>query len=352
MVDLELLARLSNAFSPSGFEDEVRDLLRVEFEKYADEVFVDRLGNLIGILHGDRGLPRIMVSAHMDEVGFIVTNISDRGFIYFHNLGGVVNQIIPGQMVRVRGVGGDVFGVVGCTPPHITPPERRDKVPPLEDMYIDVGAVGFDEVKARGVDVGCPIVFHCEFRDLGLGYILGKAFDDRIGCLILVEALRRLKGCGLNLAFVATVQEEVGLRGARTAGWVVEPDYAIAVEGTFAADTPDVKVYQVPAYLKRGPVLTIVDAGMIAHPRVLKLILKVAVENGIPYQFKRVPSGSTDAAAVHLLRGGVPSGVIAVPCRYIHGSSAIAHVGDVEATLNLVLKSVEALSVEGGGKNF
>ncbi|MEM3616126.1 MAG: M42 family metallopeptidase [Candidatus Methanomethylicia archaeon] len=345
MVDLNILSKLSNAFGPPGFEDEVREFLKHEFERSADEVRVDGLGNLYGFLHGREGSPKIMLAAHMDEVGFLVTNVTEKGFIYFHNLGGVVAQIIPGQIVRVRGRSGDVFGVVGSTPPHITPPERRDKVPSMEDMYIDVGATSIDEVKARGLDIGCPAVFHTEFRDIGLGYVFGKAFDDRVGCTILVEVLKRLKGCGFNVVCVATVQEEVGLRGARTAAWVVDPDYAIALEGTFAADTPDVKAHQIPAFLKRGPVLTIADSGMIAHPKVLKLILDSAEKNNIPYQFKRVPSGSTDAAAIHLTRGGVPSGVIAVPCRYIHGSTAIAHVSDIEAALNLVIKSVEGLSV-------
>ncbi|MEM1550029.1 MAG: M42 family metallopeptidase [Candidatus Methanomethylicia archaeon] len=345
MVNLDYLAKLSNAFGPPGFEDEVRDLLKMEFEKFADEVKVDRLGNLIGYLHGDSSLPKIMIAAHMDEVGFLITNVSDKGFLYFHPLGGVVAQIIPGQIIKIKGRSGFVYGVVGSTPPHITPPERRDKVPPIEDMYIDVGATSIDEVKARGLDIGCPAVFHTEFRDLGLGYIFGKAFDDRIGCLILVELLQKLKNSRFNVVFVATVQEEVGLRGARTAAWIVEPDYAIAIEGTFAADTPDVKSHQIPAFLKRGPVLTIADAGMIAHPKVLKVLMETADRNNIPYQFKRVPSGSTDAAAIHLTRGGVPSGVIAVPCRYIHGSSAIAHVDDIKASINLALKCIEGLSV-------
>lgn len=344
MIDLEFLTKLSNAFGPPGFEDEVRDLLKIEFEKFADEVKVDNLGNLIGYIHGSEELPKIMVTAHMDEVGFLITNISDKGFLYFHLLGGIVAQIIPGQIVKVKGKSGYVFGIVGSTPPHITPLERRDKVPPLEDMYIDVGAVNLDEVKSKGLDVGCPAVFHVEFMNLGLGYIMGKAFDDRIGCFILVELLKKLKDSRFNVVVVATVQEEVGLRGARTAAWIVNPDYAIAIEGTFAADTPDVKSHQIPSYLKRGPVLTIADAGMIAHPKVLKVLLETAEKNSIPYQFKRVPSGSTDAAAIHLTRGGVPSGVIAVPCRYIHGSAAIANVNDIEATLNLALKSIENLS--------
>jgi endoglucanase len=344
MINLKLLEKLSNAYGPPGHEEEVRMIMEEELKGIVGKVQVDVMGNLIAEKQGAMGKPKIMITAHMDEVGFIITNISEKGFLNFHPMGGVVPTIIPGQTMRIRGEGGEAIGIVGSTPPHITPPEKRDKIPPIEEMYIDIGATSQEEVKARGIDVGATAIFHTQYRELGLGYIMGKAFDDRVGCLILVEVMKKLMETEANITAVATVQEEVGLRGARTAAWTVNPDYAIAIEGTFAADTPEVKPTQIPAKLKGGPVITIADAGMITHPKILKTIVKTAEEAKIPYQFKKIPSGSTDAAAIHLTRSGIPSGAIAVPCRYIHGPAAITHISDIEATINLIVKVILKLS--------
>ena len=341
-MDVGLLRRLSEAYGPPGYEEEVRELLRGELEDHADEVEVDRLGNIF--FHHRGGGPLVMLAAHMDEVGILITHIEEEGFLRFHPLGGIAERILPGQRFRLRGRRGELRGVVGTKPPHIMKEEERKKVVPLEDLFIDVGAKSREEALERGCHVGMTGVFDTAFTELGDGYLMGKAFDDRAGCTVLVEAFKRLCEMDVNIAAVGTVQEEVGLRGARTAAWQLEPDYALALEGTFAADVPGSKPHQMSARLKRGPVITIVDRATITHPKVLRTLIEAAEAEGIPYQFKEMPMGGTDAGAIHLSKGGVPSGTVAVPCRYIHGPAAIAHREDFENTIRLVEAFVKNIS--------
>jgi endoglucanase len=343
-MDTELLERLSNSFGPPGFEDEPREILKEALEDDVDEVKVDRLGNIFFRLRGDEERPLVMLAAHTDEVALLITHIDEDGFLRFHTLGGIPEREMPGQRFLFKGREGMIKGIIGTKPPHIMKEEEKKKVVPMEDLFIDVGANSREEAEAKGCHIGMTGVFDVEFTKLGDGFIRGKAFDDRVGCVVMTETLRRLKGTGVNVVGVGTVQEEVGLRGARTAAWQIYPEYGIALEGTFAADVPGSAPHQRSTSVGKGPVITIADRSVIAHPRIVKTMLEVAEEEGIPNQFKKVPRGGTDAGAIHLVKGGVPSGTLSCPCRYIHGPSAITHVEDIENAIKLLTAFIRRIS--------
>ena len=338
-----LLQRLSNAYGPPGSEDEVREILKAELEEYADETSVDKLGNIMFWHRGKKGNPLIMLAAHMDEVGFLVRHIEDQGYLRIHTWG-VVPNLLPGQRLLFRGKRGDLKGVVGTKPPHIMSEEEKKKPVILDDLFVDIGTCTREEAEKRGAFVGMTGVFDVEYIDLGEGYIRGKVLDDRAGCFVMAEVFKNMKDSPYNIVAVGTVQEEVGLRGSKTAAYQVDPDYGVAIEGTFAVDMPGMAPHMIPAALKKGPVVTIADSSVIAHPTVLKTIIEAAEAGKIPYQFKKIPSGGTDAGSIHLTKGGIPSGTIAVPCRYIHGPASITSTEDIENTIRLVKAFVERLS--------
>jgi endoglucanase len=343
-MEIDLLRRLSNAFGPPGAEEEPREMLREELEDSADEILVDQLGNILLHKRGEEGYPRIMLAAHMDEVALLVTHIEDSGFLRFHTLGGITPHVMPGQRIIFRGRQRPIKGIIGSKPPHIMTEDERKRLFPIEELFVDIGAGSLKEAEEKGCHIGMMGVFEVEFTELGGGYIRGKALDDRAGCAAMAKAFKALKGTPFNLVAVGTIQEEVGLRGARTAAWQAEPDYALAVEGTFASDVPGSKPHEVSARLGGGPVITIADSSIIVHPKVLRTLIEAAEDEDIPYQFKKVPSGGTDAGAIHLTRAGIPSGVVAIPCRYIHGPASVAHVDDIENTARLIEAFIRRVS--------
>jgi len=344
--EIRLLEKLSNAFGPSGSEDDVADLLKKELEAYADETHVDKLGNVLFYHNGKEGSPKIMLAAHMDEIGFIVTFVEETGFLRFDTIGGITNIIMPGQRVLLRGDKGYLKGIIGTKPPHLMTVEELGKIIPKEDLFIDVGADSIGQAKEKGVDVGTMGVFDVDFADLGDGYYRGKSFDDRAGCTVLAEVFKALKDSSYNVVAVGSVQEELGIRGAKTAAWQVDPDFGLALEGTFVSDVPATRPDRVSSKIKGGPVVTIMDRSSFTHPHVLKTLIKVGREKSIPFQFKQVPVGGTDAGAIHLTKAGVPSGTVAVPCRYIHGPASILHVDDLRNTTRLVTEFVHAISAK------
>lgn len=341
--EIQLLENLSNAFGPSGNEEDVAKILRGELDSYADETIIDKLGNMIFYHEGKRDYPKIMLSAHMDEVGFIVTFIEEGGFLRFDTLGGITNNVMPGQRLLLKGEKGYLKGVVGTKPPHIMTPEEQNKIIPKEDLFIDIGADNASQAIRKGADVGTLGVFDVEFANLGEGYFRGKALDDRAGCVVLAEAFKALKDSPCNVVAVGTVQEELGIRGARTAAWQVNPDYGLALEGTFVADVPGTRPDRVSSKIKGGPVLTIMDRTVLTHPTVLKTLIESGKRKAIPFQFKKVMVGGTDAGAIHLTKAGVPSGTVAVPCRYIHGPVSIVHIDDLRNTVKLVVEFVRTM---------
>ncbi len=338
MESVEVLRALSEAFGPSGFEDEVRGQIRQMVEPLVDEVAVDTLGNLIATKRGS-GDRTLMLDAHMDEIGFMVTWVEDGGFLRFTTIGGWDARIVPAHAVTIRTDHGTyVRGMIGTAPPHILRPEDRDKPFKIEDLFIDVGARSAEEVTAMGIRIGSPAVISYGFQRLGEDVVMGKAFDDRAGCAVVVRALEALRDETTAVTVVAafTVQEEVGLRGAQTAAYHIDPDIAIALEGTIAADMPGVPAARQPTRQGQGPSIRIMDSGMIGMPRVIRALAETAEQESIRFQYQVPAPGGTDAGAIHRSRAGVLAGAVSLPCRYIHSPYATLRLSDLEEAVRLI----------------
>lgn len=345
MKSIALLRELSDAFGVSGFEDEVRARIEARIRPLVDDVFVDPLGNLIATRGGsdDRVL---MLDAHMDEVGFMVKWIDDRGFLRLTTLGGWDERIIPGHRVEIRTRSGEVrHGVIGAAPPHILSPEDQKKPIPLEKLFVDVGATSRQEVADLGIRIGDPMTIHYPFLEIADGYVTGKAFDDRAGCAVLIETAERLskEDLPMKTVFCFAFGEEVGLRGAKTAAFRIEPDLALALEGTIGADTPGIDEESQPTRLGRGPAISVADRSIIVSPKVVRALEAAAEAEQIPYQYKLPTYGGSDAGAIHLTRGGVPTGIVSVPCRFIHSPISTLRLNDYENTVRLVTRFVRDL---------
>ena len=331
---IDLLRKLSEAYGPPGYEDEVRQIMIKELEKVADEVYVDNLGNVIAVHKGNN--PKIMLAAHMDEVALLITHIDKNGFLRFHVLGGIDPRVLYSQEVVIKTENEAVHGYIGAKPPHLLKPEERKKVPDIDQLFIDIGASSKEEVEKLGVSVGSTATFVPRFKELKNNRVMGKAFDDRAGCTALIEVMRKIRNSPCTVYGVATVQEEVGLRGARTATWQVEPDIGLAIEGTTASDTPGTPEHLTSTKVGWGPAITIADKSMVTHPKILRRLIEIAKKNNIPFQFKRTVSGGTDAGSIHLTKKGIPAGVVSVPCRYIHSPLSILDLNDLENAIRLV----------------
>ncbi len=337
------LEKLSNAFGPPGYETEPRMILIEELQDYADEVKTDKLGNVFFTHRGDEKAPIIMLAAHTDEVAVLITDIDDNGFLRFHPWG-IVDSVLPGQRMMLNGKKGKLYGILGTKPPHVLSEAERKAAIPADELFIDIGADNREMAEEKGAYIGMTGVFDVQFKDIGDGYLWGKAFDDRVGCYVMAEVFKWVKDKPYNLVAVGTVQEEVGLRGSKTAAWQVDPDYGLALENTFAVDMPGVPAHKQSAGLHKGPVVTIADRSVIAHPKVLGSIIEAAEAEKMPYQYKKIPSGGTDAGSIHLTKAGIPSGTIANPCRYIHGPCGITTEEDIENTVALVKAFIKRIS--------
>ncbi|MEM1576220.1 MAG: M42 family metallopeptidase [Archaeoglobaceae archaeon] len=339
---IELIKKLSNAHGISGFEDELREIIKAEVERFADEVRVDSMGNLIASRNGSE--LEMMISAHMDEIGFVVKQIDDKGFIRFAPIGGWFSQIALAQRVILYGKK-KVHGVIGCKPPHLMKDEERKKAIEISDMFIDVGAKNKEEVFNLGINVGTPIALDREVAMLANNRITGKAFDNRVGLAVAIEAFRKSKSRA-TIQFVATVQEEVGLKGAKTSAFSIEPDVAIAVDSCVSADFPGSESAHMDIGLGRGPVITVVDAsgrGLIVSQTVLRWLKETAEKYRIPYQLEVAEGGTTDASAINLTKSGIPAGVISIPARYIHSPVEVVDLIDVENAVELVVRATETV---------
>lgn len=319
----ELIKKLTETYGPSGHEEAVREVIRAEVAPLADEVRVDTLGNLIAVKKGKGGGKKIMLAAHMDEIGVMISYVDEKGFLRVQPIGGLDLATLAGGRIQFAD------GATG-----VLAPEKRDeyrKEPELSKLFIDVGATSHDEARDR---LGQAAVFVRPFVDMGKR-IVAKAFDDRIGCAVLIELLRRLDATPHEIYFVFSVQEEVGLRGARTGAYGLEPEVGIAVDITAAADTPEAP--KLAMKLGEGPCIKVMDSGMLSHPGVKSLLIETAEANEIPYQLEVLPRGSTDAAAMQLARGGVAAGCVSLACRYYHTPSEMLDVDDVENAVRLLL---------------
>ena len=336
----KLFQELTEVSGVPGYEGEVRAVIRRHLQPVAD-IQTDKLGSIIGVKRGESDSPRVMLAGHMDEVGFMVSLITDDGFIRFVPLGGWWNQVMLAQRVVVKTSAGDVFGLLGAKPPHLLEPEEAKKLVEKKDMYIDIGASSADEVKKCGVRLGDPIIPICPFTVLGTGKTyMGKAWDDRLGCALFIEALTRLQGqAHPNTVYgVGTVQEEVGCRGAKTSVHNINPDVAIILEVDIAGDVPGIKPEESAIKLGKGPSLLLYDARMIPNLRLRDLVISIAEENKIPLQFSAMRGGATDGSMIHLHNEGVPTVVIGVPTRHIHSHAGILHRDDYDHALDLLVK--------------
>ncbi|SEA47150.1 endoglucanase [Thalassobacillus cyri] len=322
-----------------GNEHLVRQFMKSELEKYADEIIQDGLGGVFGVKKGEG--PKVMVAGHMDEVGFMVTQITKNGMIRFQTLGGWWNQVMLAQRVQVITDNGPVTGVIGSIPPHNLTPEQRKKPMEVKNMLIDIGADDEEDVKRIGVKPGQQIVPICPFTPMANEKkILAKAWDNRYGCGLAVELMKELKGENTpnQLFSGATVQEEVGLRGAQTAANMIQPDIFYALDASPANDmSGDDKEF---GQLGKGALLRIFDRSMVTHRGIRDFILDTAESNDIPYQYF-ISQGGTDAGRVHISNDGVPSAVVGICSRYIHTSSSIIHVDDYAAAKELLVKLVK-----------
>jgi putative aminopeptidase FrvX len=335
------LEKLSNACGVTGRENKVRDLLGEMLKPYTDEIQIDRMENIIASKKGKPNAPKIMLAAHMDEVGLMVKTITKDGFLQFSKLGGIDDRILAAQRVVVYTKKDAYPGIVGSKPPHIQKEEERKKIMAYDDLFIDVGAESKEDAQSMGIAIGDIIAFEVQYTKLSKENVMGKAFDNRAGCAAMVETMKLLKDVDCTVYAVGTVQEEVGLRGAGTAAFSVDPDLALALDVTIAGDVPGVREYDTSVKMGKGPSLTVSDSGVITHPKIMRWILDTAAEENIPIQLESGLLGSTDAARISLTRQGIPSGTISIPTRYIHSPAGILNLIDLENTAKLAAAAIQ-----------
>lgn len=341
---LNMFKELTEAPGAPGNEGPVRKIMARYLEPYADELYTDHLGSLIA-RQGNHG-PKILVAGHLDEVAFMVTRITDEGFIKFQPLGGWWEQVMLAQRVTIHTKQGEIIGVIGSKPPHILSPEARKKPIEIKEMFIDIGAVNKEEAESFGVRPGDPIIPVSPFTVLkNPKMMMAKAWDNRVGCAIVIDVLKQLKQEDHpNTVFgIGTVQEEVGLRGAQTSVNTIKPDIAFAVDVGIAGDTPGVTDDEAASKMGEGPQLLLYDASMVPHTGLRDFVIDLAEEEKIPLQFEVMPRGGTDAGRFHLNEKGVPSLVIGIATRYIHSHASILHRDDYDKTVELLVKVIKRL---------
>ncbi|MFL0571304.1 M42 family metallopeptidase [Priestia megaterium] len=339
---LSLFKTLTELPGAAGNEHQVRSFMRSQIEPLVDEVIQDGLGSLFGVRYNEEKGPKVMVAGHMDEVGFMVTSVTDKGMLRFQTLGGWWSQVLLAQRVHVVTKKGPITGVIASIPPHLLEESQRNKPMAIKNMMIDVGADSKQEVAEMGIRPGDQIVPICPFTPMANEKkILAKAWDNRYGCGLAIELLKEVKNEKLpNILYSgATVQEEVGLRGAQSAANMIKPDLFYALDASPANDTSGDK--NAFGQLGKGVLLRIFDRTMVTHRGMREFILDTAETNSIPYQYFVSPGG-TDAGRVHTSNNGVPSAVIGVCSRYIHTHASMIHVDDYAAAKELLVKLVRS----------
>ena len=334
--------KLSSLIGVSGYEEDVSNFIlnEIETKELADKAWIDALGNVLAIKEGEDQNNRILLDAHIDEVGLMVSHIEKKGFLRFVLIGGWDTRILLGQSVILKSSSGQIFhGIIGSTPPHLTTVEERKKQVQSSDMYIDIGMTSEDDVLKHNVSVGTIGTLFSPFVEFPNGMVRGKAFDDRTGCNVILHIMKLLKSNSQikeTVLFNFAVQEEVGRKGAIIGAYNLKPSMAIAIENTTAADVPGVRESEIPAKIGEGPAITIADRALISHPKVNERIFRNGDLENIPYQIKKPIYGRTDAGMIQVSRRGVPSSVISVPCRYIHSPTSLLKVKDIYDTVRLV----------------
>jgi tetrahedral aminopeptidase len=330
--EYDLLKRLTETCGVPGYEDRVREVVREELTPHVDEIRTDAMGNVIGTLEGNSDYS-VVVAAHMDEIGFMVTHVDDDGFLAVDPLGGFDPRVLKAQRVTVHTQSGDLSGVIGSPPPHTLDEEEQERTPKTEDVRIDLG-LDAEDVEER-VSLGDLVTMDQGTEIVG-DHVTGKAIDNRVSVFALIEAARRIESPAVTVHFAATVQEEVGLRGAHALGVDLDPDLAIALDTTVANDVPGFEKREYVTELGEGAAIKLKDSSVITSPKVHKRLTEVAEERGISHQFEVLPAGGTDTAGFQTSAGAKPVGAISIPTRYLHTVTESAHVEDIEATIGLL----------------
>jgi tetrahedral aminopeptidase len=334
------LKQLSEAIGISGAEDQVRALVLGAVRGHVDEARIDALGNVIVCKRGGQpGSMPVLLGAHMDEIGLMVVGHDGEGYLRVRPVGGIDTRLLPGVLLQVGPE--RIAGVIGLKPVHLLEDDEEERIPRIEQLAVDIGAKSKEEA-AKLAPLGTLCAFGTCYRELG-PTVSGKAFDDRAGCAVLIELLLS-EPFPCDLYGVFTVQEEVGLRGARVAAFAVEPACAFVLEGTIADDLPKDKESSPTTMLGKGPAITVMDRSFIADRRLVQLLTGTGDALGIPYQIKQPGIGGTDAGAIHAVREGVPSVAVAVPCRYIHSPVSMLNLDDFNHTVRLMSESLARLS--------
>ncbi len=350
MKNIDLLKKYTDAAAPSGFEKEAYAVMEEHVKDYCDELSKDNLGSLISVKKSNENDPKVMIAGHLDEIGFMITKIDDNGYLYFTTLGGWWSQVMLAQRMDVVSRDGKRHvGIIGAKPVHSLAPEERTKPVDMKNMFIDLGVKNKEEVEKLGIEIGDFVVPHCEFKQMGNEkYLLAKAWDNRIGCYIAAEVLIRLhkEKLNVNLYAVGTVQEEVGCRGGTTTANIVNPDIGFALDVGMAGDYPGTEADHFPGKLGDGPLVTLFDAGMIAHQGLKNFVVDVAKEKSIDFQFAGLKGGGTDGGPMHKAHDGAPTLYIGLATRYIHSNVGIIHYDDIENAIVLLVETIKKLDKE------
>lgn len=334
-----LLKKLTEACGGPGQEYEIRNVIREEVTPLVDEVYTDAIGNLITIKNGTKSGPKVMLAAHMDEVSLMIVSIENSGLLKFRPVGGIDPRVLIAKSVVIGP--NKVPGVIGSKPIHLQSPGERNKPFSLNELFIDIGATKKEQAEQL-VNIGDHAYFTTEYAEIGADKIKAKAFDDRVGCALLIESLK--DSYSFPLYGVFTVQEEVGLRGAGVATHQIEPDLALVLEGTTASDVPEIDEHQHATSVGKGPCLTFMDRSVIPDPKLVTKLMQLAEKHNIPVQYRRNTAGGTDAGKIQATRRGTRVAVLAVPTRYIHSPVSVISKKDYQNALKLIkafLKSIE-----------
>lgn len=340
-MNLDLLRELCETPGPPGREDKIREIVRREIGPMCESTEVDNIGNLIGRKKGQGG-PKLMISGHMDEIAFAVTHIDDDGFIRFTTLGGFDPKTLTAQRVVVHGRK-DLIGVMGMKPVHLLSEEEKRKAPKLEDFFIDLG-LPKDKV-VEEVSIGDSITCQREYVDLGES-ICAKAFDDRLGVFVMIEALKKSKEHVVEVYAVASAQEEVGIRGALVAARNIDPEIGIALDVTVANDVPEAKAHERVTRMGKGAAIKVMDSSVVCNPKLVAALKRIAENRGIPYQMEVLTKGGTDTSAIQRAGKGAAAGCISIPTRYIHSVTEMCSKEDLQAAIDLLAAFVEEAHAE------
>jgi endoglucanase len=339
----QLLKKILDASGISGYEKEITGIMQQELKKSCSEVIIDNFGNVIA--KKGKGKKKIMIAAHMDEVGFLVKHISKEGFIYFIKVGGIDDRILLGQRVVIKARKGDIRGIIGAKPPHLMKDDESKRNVKYEDMFIDIGCKSREEA-AKKIEIADPIIFDADAGCLNGDLCYGKAIDNRVGCYAMIKIMEKLR-VPAEVYAVATVQEEVGLKGARTSSFKIDPDFAIAIDTTVAGDTPGIKETESNLKLGSGVAITIIEAsgrGVIVNEKVKELFIETAKKNNVHYQIDVIEGGMTDGAIIYMSREGVHTGVLSIPTRYIHSSTGVFNLRDLDSAIELAIRVIEKVA--------